>query len=93
MSHFRDSAEVFAFARQLSDSLRDLGRIAEARELAEVVHAYWSTASEALGALRDSLLRVRSAVQDALPLETLARVDEAVAAIQAAFNRANDPGS
>ena len=87
---FKSNEDLFAFARHLRDALAAKGKADEARELSEVVDGFWSTASEALAEMLDSLVKVRGTVNASLPEMTVS-LDEAVAEIKKAFERANNP--
>jgi hypothetical protein len=62
-NEFKNNTELFDFARSLRDLLKDQGCVAEANELSEVVDTAWTTASEALGELKLSLMRVGPCVK------------------------------
>lgn len=87
---FQSNEEIFEFGRRLRDELGRAKREPAAQRLADVVDSAYTTASEALGEMLDSLLAVRGDVEETLPRYT-ATLDEAVSAIREAFERANNP--
>ncbi len=92
-SEFKSNKELFAFARELRDALAARSLNKEAQELTDVVDAYWSTSSEALGSMLDSLKSVRPCVKRVLPPTTAERLDIAIHGIKAAFDQANNPNA
>jgi len=90
-NEFKNNAELFDFARALRDLLKDQGCAAEAKELSEVVDTAWTTASEALGELKLSLMRVGPCAKARLTGEIVQKVDAAIRQITEAFDRANNP--
>jgi hypothetical protein len=87
---FQSNEEIFQFGRRLRDDLRTAKRDHAAERLTEVVECAYTTASEALGEMMESLLSVRDEVGEALPHHAT-KLDEAVASIRGAFERANNP--
>lgn len=90
-STFKSNKEIFAFARELRDALATRSLNKEAQELTDIVDGHWSTTSEALGSMLDSLESVRPCVIRALPPSTVERLDIAIQEIKVAFDRANNP--
>jgi len=91
ITRFQSNEDIFSFGRKLRDELLATGKSKEAEELTEVVDGYWTTASEALGEMMNSLTSVRATVVDSLSKDVLEDLDVAVAQIRDAFDRANNP--
>lgn len=90
---FNDIEELFDFARELRDGLVARSFDKEAQDLTHVIDGYWSTVSDALGSLLDSLESVKPCVTKALPPNTVERLDMAIHDIKVAFDRANNPNA
>ncbi len=88
---FKTNEELFKFAQSLGRMLQQVGFNSEANELLEVTGTAWTTASEALGELRVSLLAVRAQVKANLVADYLESLDAAIEQIDDAFARANNP--
>lgn len=78
MSRYETVDDVFDVAVQLRDALLQKQQEEAAAELTATLECFWTTGSEALGEMRESLQRVRSAVSEALSARELALLDEAI---------------
>jgi hypothetical protein len=91
IKYFKTNDELYEFAIQLRDELNSLGKLDEANELSNVVDKSWTTASEALGALLESFIRIRKTVSVDLSKNRSTKLDIAISQIKEAFERANNP--
>ena len=88
---FKNNKDLFVFGRQLRDELALKGKENEARELSEVVDGFWTTTSEALIEMLESLIKVRGTVEAVLPPEMTTLLDAAVTEIRKTLERTNNP--
>jgi len=70
---YTNAEEVFQSALDLSDELGRKGVIAEAQEIREVVRAFWTSSTEALGELRAALGKING---DAFPQDIHDKITE-----------------
>lgn len=77
-AEYHNAEDVYAVARQIRDRLTEHGEKQAAAELDETMTCFWTTASEALGEMKLSLLAVRPTVEKVLDEATLRLLDSAV---------------
>ena len=78
-TEFHNVEDVYAAARQVRDALLEHGEKGAAAELDETMKTFWTTASEALGEIKLSLLKVRPIVEKVADNNVLSLVDSATA--------------
>ena len=89
VTEFHNVEDVYAAARQISSMLAEHRENEAATELEETMKTFWTTASEAVGEIKLSLLRVRPIVQKSLNNDTLQLLDSAVSGATKLFNGTN----
>ena len=77
-TEFHSVEDVYAAARQVRDALLERGEKEAAAELDGTMRTFWTTASEALGEMKLSLLKVRPTVERATGEAILSLLDAAV---------------
>ena len=85
---FHNVEDVYAAARQVRDVLLENGEKGAAAELDGTMKTFWTTASEALGEMKLSLLKVRPIVERATGEKDLSLLDAAVAGATKLFEGA-----
>lgn len=83
---FKSVEDVYGVARLLRDRLAALGEDRAAKELDDTMANFWTTASEALGEIKLSLLQVRPVVEKALGTDDLKLLDSAVSGTTSLWN-------
>ena len=91
--NFKSNQSIYDFANYLSQEARTKGRLDVSVAIADAIQAGGVTASESLGELMLAFQNVEDQVQASFPLDDYVALQEAITAIQRAFDRANKGAS
>ena len=85
---FHNVEDVYTAGRLVRDALMEHGEKGAAAELDGTMNTFWTTASEALGEMSLSFLKVRPAVERATDASVLRLLDSAVSGATKLFDGA-----
>jgi signal transduction histidine kinase len=83
---YNNVEDIFSVVRRLRDRLSENGEKEAAEAINETLTTFWTTASEALGEIKDTLLQVRPTVEKVLGLESTGLLDEVVSGATKLWN-------